>query len=97
MSQYVNNFMRIADQLDEAGIKVASELLSIMLLSSLPEDFENFRVAIESRDKISDINFLRAKLIEEEARRLKSDRGEKKSSEQCIINCWKRRHLQNNG
>lgn len=70
--------MRIADQLDEAGIKVASELLSIMLLTSLPEDFENFRVAIESRDKISDINFLRTKLIEEEARRLKSDRGEKK-------------------
>lgn len=74
MSQYVSDFMRTADQLDEAGIKVPSELLSIMLLSSLPGDFENFRVAIESRDEIPDINFLKAKLIEEEARRVGSDR-----------------------
>ncbi|XP_071653831.1 uncharacterized protein [Temnothorax longispinosus] len=80
MSQYVSDFMRTADQLDEAGIKVPSELLSIMLLSSLPQDFENFRVAIESRDEIPDINFLKAKLIEEEARRVGSDREKDRGS-----------------
>lgn len=40
-----------------------------MLLSSLPEEYENFRVAIESRDAFPDAEFLKGKLIEEDSRR----------------------------
>jgi len=53
MTQYVNDFTRKAEQLEEAGIEIPDELLSIMLLGSLPSEFENFSVAIESRDKIT--------------------------------------------
>lgn len=72
MTQYVTDFTRKAEQLEEAGIEIPDELLSIMLLGSLPAEFENFSVAIESRDEISMLENLRIKLIEEEAKQ--SDR-----------------------
>lgn len=53
MTQHVNEFSSKAGQLEEAGIEIPKELLSIMLLSSLPTQYENFSVAIESRDDIS--------------------------------------------
>lgn len=68
MSQHVSDFTQMADKLNEAGIKIPSELLSIMLLTSLPDEFENFLVAIGCRDEVPDIAFLKAKLIEEETR-----------------------------
>lgn len=40
-----------------------------MLLSSLPEEYESFCVAIESRDQIPSVDLIKGKLIEEEARR----------------------------
>lgn len=55
MNNYVNSFSNKAEQLVEAGIKIPDDLLSIMLLSSLPDDFENFSIAIESRDEIPNI------------------------------------------
>ncbi|XP_071649791.1 uncharacterized protein [Temnothorax longispinosus] len=51
------------------GVVVPQELLSIMVLSCLPEEFENFRVAIESRDDIPEVSVIKAKLIKEDARR----------------------------
>jgi len=72
MTQYVADFTRKAEQLEEAGIEVPDELLSIMLLGSLPAEFESFSVAIESRDEIPSLENLKVKLIEEEARQ--SDR-----------------------
>lgn len=68
MTQYVTEFTRKAEQLEEAGIEIPNELLSIMLLGSLPTEFENFSVAIESRDEIPTLENLKIKLIEEEAR-----------------------------
>lgn len=50
-----------------------------MLLGSLPAEFENFSVAIESRDKIPTLENLKIKLIEEEARQ--SDRVAKTSED----------------
>lgn len=55
--------------LEDVGIEIPSELQSIMLLSSLPEDYENFCVAIESRDQIPTVDLIKGQLIEEEARR----------------------------
>lgn len=68
MNTYINDFTNKAEQLTEAGIKIPDDLLSIMLLSSLPDDFENFSIAIESRDEIPNIDSLKIKLLEEEAR-----------------------------
>lgn len=61
MNAYINNFTNKAEQLIETGIKIPDYLLSIMLLFSLPDDFENFSIAIESRDEISNMNSLKAK------------------------------------
>lgn len=65
MNTYINNFSNKTEQLVEAGIKIPDDLLSKMLLSSLPDDFENFNIAIESRDKIPNIDSLKVKLLEE--------------------------------
>lgn len=73
MAQFVNEFQQRADML--AGVIVPPELLTIMLLSSLPEEFENFRVAIESRDDIPEVSIIKAKLIEEDARRGSNTNG----------------------
>ncbi|KMQ84176.1 retrovirus-related pol polyprotein from transposon tnt 1-94 [Lasius niger] len=68
MTQYVHSFTRKAEQLEEVGIKIPNELLSVMLLNSLPSEYDNFCVAIESRDEVPDIESLKQKLIEQEAR-----------------------------
>lgn len=69
MSQYINKFQEKVNMLEDTGIEIPSELQSIMLLSSLPEEYDNFCVAIESRDQIPTTDFIKRKLIEEEARR----------------------------
>lgn len=71
MAQFANDFQQRADMLADVGMVVPQELLSIMLLSCLPEEYENFRVAIEFRDDIPEVR--KAKLIEEEARRRNSN------------------------
>ncbi|XP_076686075.1 uncharacterized protein LOC143378147 [Andrena cerasifolii] len=48
MTQYINDFQFKVEQLEGVGIKIPDELASIMLLSSLPTEYENFAVAIES-------------------------------------------------
>jgi len=68
MSKYISEFTTKAEQLEEAGITIPADLLSIMMLGSLPIEYENFRIAIESRDEIPNIEALKSKLIEEEAR-----------------------------
>lgn len=73
MSSYISSFCDIIEKLEEAGIQIPNELLSIMILNSLPFEYENFCIAIESRDVIPSIEILKAKLIEEEARQLERD------------------------
>ncbi|CAK9830520.1 Retrovirus-related Pol polyprotein from transposon TNT 1-94 [Anthophora retusa] len=75
MTQYVNEFSSKAEQLEEVGIKLPEEVLSIMLISSLPPEYENFSVVIESRDEVPSLENLKIKLKEEEARQ--SDRNER--------------------
>lgn len=68
MGEYVSKFTNTAEKLEEAGIQIPPELLSIMLLNSLPSEYESFCTAIESRDDLPTINLLKIKLIELEAR-----------------------------
>lgn len=75
MMEYVNGFVEKVEQLEDAGIKLPEELASIIMLNSLPTEYENFCVAMESRDNIPTIDFRKTKLIEEEARRIGQDDG----------------------
>jgi len=63
MSRYINEFTTKAEQLEEAGITIPADLQSIMLLRSLPPEYESFCIAIESRDEIPCIEALKSKLI----------------------------------
>lgn len=58
ITQHVNEFTSKAGQLEEAGIDIPDELLSIMLLNSLPEEYESFSIAMESRDDIPTLEVL---------------------------------------
>ncbi|KAF6212136.1 hypothetical protein GE061_012657 [Apolygus lucorum] len=75
--EHVMNFFDTVDKLSDMEINVNDDLLSIMLLYSLPEEFENFRCAIESRDTLPTPDVLRTKIIEEsEAREKKCKRDD---------------------
>jgi len=63
--EHLNVFFDTVDKLTEMEIEINSDLLTIMLLYSLPSKFENFRCAIESRDNLPTPEALRVKIIEE--------------------------------
>jgi len=69
MTQHVTEFVtKIDEQIAEAGIVIQDDLLSIMLLGTLPTEYENFIVAVESRNVLPPLECSKQKLIEEEAR-----------------------------
>lgn len=64
------------DKLAEMEVDVNKDLLTVMLLRSLPETFENFRCAMSSRDELPELERLRIKIAEEyDARREVSKGG----------------------
>lgn len=62
---HLNLYMETIDKLNELGIEINDDLLSVMMLYSLPQSFETFRVAIETRDTLPKPEDLRVKIIEE--------------------------------
>ena len=48
MAEYLKGFSEISEKLTEVSMGIAEELLVIILLSSLPNEFENFVIAIET-------------------------------------------------
>ena len=62
---HLNEFFDTVDKLAEMDIAINEDLLTIMLLYSLPPRFENFRCAIESRDALPTPEALRTKIVEE--------------------------------
>lgn len=66
---YLNNFTTIMDKLAEVDIELNQELVAIILLSSLPKEFENFVIAMETRDSLPSVDILKLKLLEEGERR----------------------------
>jgi hypothetical protein len=74
MSDHLNGVFEIIEKLREMDIEIADDLLSILLLYIVPENFENFRCAIEYRDELPKPEALKIKMLEEwEARNGKSD------------------------
>lgn len=67
-------FFDTVDKLRAMSVEIHQDLLTIMLLYSLPPFFENFRCAIETRDSLPHSDTLRIKIIEEyEARKPDAD------------------------
>lgn len=82
---HLNKFMDIVDKLADMDITINKDLLSIMLLYSLPHSFENFRIAIESRDDLPDPDILKIKIIEEaEARRNVGSTSEENEQQEAL-------------
>lgn len=63
--EHLRRFFDTIDKLSEMEVEINEDLLTVMLLYSLPANFENFRCAIESRDELPSPEALRVKIIEE--------------------------------
>jgi len=63
--KHLREFFDAVDKLNDMNVDVNADLLAILLLYSLPSNFENFRCAIESRANLPTPETLRVKIIEE--------------------------------
>lgn len=61
---HVNKFSDIVDRLGAMDIEVNKDLLSVMLLYSLPDSYEGFKCAMESRDELLGVEALKVKILE---------------------------------
>ena len=76
-TKHVTEFFDAVDKLKTMDIDINGDLLTIMHLYSLPSSFDNFRCAIESRDKLPEPDPLKIKILEEfNARKQKGDHTE---------------------
>lgn len=73
---HLNTFLDIVDKLAGMDVFINNDLLSIMMLYSLPVSFENFRIAIESRDLLPSPEALKVKILEESEARTKNHASE---------------------
>uniref|UniRef100_T1IVV4 CCHC-type domain-containing protein n=1 Tax=Strigamia maritima TaxID=126957 RepID=T1IVV4_STRMM len=62
---HVRGFFEAERKLSDMGVKIDPDITTILLLYSLPQSFENFRCAIESRDDLPKPEILKIKIIEE--------------------------------
>ena len=91
MSAHLNNFSTAVDKLKEMGLEVSGDLLTILMLYSVPSTYENFRCAIEARDDLPDTETLKIKLIEE-ANARKGVIGNRDSSEALYVKNWENKN-----
>ncbi|UYV66146.1 hypothetical protein LAZ67_4000486 [Cordylochernes scorpioides] len=68
LKDYLSKFTSLVDNLGEIGAQVPEDFLVILLLCSLPESYEGFRTAIETRDELPKLETLKVKTIEEDQR-----------------------------
>ncbi|KRX52361.1 Retrovirus-related Pol polyprotein from transposon TNT 1-94 [Trichinella sp. T9] len=65
MNDFLREFFNCVDRLKAMDMEIADDLLSILLLYAIPDSYENFRIAIESRDELPKPEVLKIKLLEE--------------------------------
>ena len=58
MAEYINDFMTKVDKLEEAELKFPEDITAIMLLNSLPSEYETFCVAIETQKELPSLDQL---------------------------------------
>lgn len=71
--EHMARFFDAVDKLAAMDVEVSGDLLSIMLLYSLPASYDNFRVAIESWDELPNPEALKVKILEESEVRRQAD------------------------
>ncbi|CAK9829622.1 Retrovirus-related Pol polyprotein from transposon TNT 1-94 [Anthophora retusa] len=74
--EHLKSFFDVVDKLEAMEAPINPDLLSILLLYSLPSTFETFRCAIESRDDLPSPETLRIKIAEEYDARTNDDRND---------------------
>lgn len=95
--EHLNNFMDIVDKLADMGVDLHPDLVSIMMLYSLPATYENFRIAVETRDTLPKPEELKIKICEESDARKNTESTEfeqayySKKNKYCQ-NCKKKGH-----
>ncbi|KAI4475152.1 hypothetical protein M0802_015266 [Mischocyttarus mexicanus] len=85
ISEYINEFNKIVERLEETGIEFSKRLSGLFFLNSLPSEYETICVAIKSREKFPSLEELKIKLIEEQMR-IKDKFAENRSeSEEALV------------
>lgn len=80
MRPHLTEFFEAVAKLKEIGLEINEEVLTILLLYSLPDSFENFRCAIETRDELPKPEILRVKILEEFQSRKSTESGAETSA-----------------
>jgi hypothetical protein len=65
MRDHIRNFFDIVDKLEEMELCIINDLLAILLLYSIPDEYEPFRIARETQKKLPQLEALKIKLLEE--------------------------------
>lgn len=67
--QQINEFSSMVESLREIDVSLPEDFVSLLLLCSLPDEYESFIVAMESRDILPSWDQLKVKVLEEHQRR----------------------------
>jgi len=92
--EHLGRFFDAVDKLADMEVAINDDLLAILLLYTLPTSYENFRCAIESRDKLPKPEELRIKIIEETDS--KRSNGDQSNSKAFIAKTPSKKHFQKN-
>ncbi|XP_076391413.1 uncharacterized protein LOC143265128 [Megachile rotundata] len=85
MTQFINEFVNIVEQLEECELKLPENLLSIWLLNSLPHEYETLCIAIESREQMPSLEERKSKILEEESRQTENMKQQKDGAEGALL------------
>ena len=72
MSEHLNKFSVTVEKLKEINLSVPDDMITILMLYSIPDTYDNFRCAIEARDKLPSPDALKINLLDEEHARKNS-------------------------
>lgn len=73
VKDHLNDLFDAVDKLQSMNVEINGDMLAIIILYSLPDSYDTFRCAMESRDDLPDAETLKIKIIEEsEARKRKT-------------------------
>lgn len=97
MSDHLAKFFDAVDNLDEIGLKTIDDLLGILLLYSLPDSFENFRVAMETRDDLPPLEVLKVKINEEYESRIALSENNEQNVMFAKRSTWKQKYKGHKG
>ena len=65
MRDHLHSFFDIVDKLQEMELEINDDLITILLLYSVSDEYESFRIAIETQEKLLSPENLKIKLLEE--------------------------------